>query len=256
MQISLTQADIEQGLCDLGIKRGDMLEVHSSLSSLGYVEGGADTVVKALMNVVGQEGALVLPAFKISGGMPPTAEDRAMGIAVKIKILGDDEKNGMGIIPATFRKMPDVLTGTGFKRVAAWGKDADIHVHGYRHLIDNGGRALMIGVDITTMSSMHYVEDSLPAYIQQKCAPSPEALAKYPADGWIVKSWNLGLVEPHPWRVIQQRAYERGCVTDGTIGAAKCMLFRVKETIELYREAMMNEPEMLFGVEEWKGHTS
>ncbi|MCL2547205.1 MAG: AAC(3) family N-acetyltransferase [Oscillospiraceae bacterium] len=249
MDTALTIADIEQDLRNLGIKRGDMLEVHSSLRSLGHVESGAKTVIAALMNVVTQEGALVLPSFKISGGLPLTAEDRAMGMAQKIRILDDEEKNGMGIIPETFRKMPGVLTGTGFKRVSAWGKDADIHAQGYQHLIDNGGRALMIGVDITSMSTMHYVEHCIPEDIKQKMAPTPEARAKYPEDEWIVKSWNMGLVQPSPWLVIQERAYARDYVTDGVIGAAECKLFNVKETITLYQEALLNEPYQLLKLE-------
>jgi len=50
----LTQKDIKVGLRQLGLGRGDAVEVHSSLSSFGWVEGGAPTVVDALMNVVGE----------------------------------------------------------------------------------------------------------------------------------------------------------------------------------------------------------
>ena len=134
----------------------------------------------------------------------------------------------------------------GFKRVSAWGKDNHIHAQGFQHLIDNNGLALMLGVDITSMSTMHYVEQFIPDDIKQMSLPSPEARAKYPEDEWIVKSWNLGHVVPHPWHVIQQRAYERGYVTDRMIGNAKCMLFRVRETIELYKDALINEAHELF----------
>jgi len=245
MKKSLTAADIEAGLRNLGVKRGDMLEVHSSLRSLGHVDGAAEAVIHALMSAVGDEGALVLPAFKISGGMVPSDDDKAMGINVKIKILGDDERNGMGIIPEVFRNMPGVLTGTGMKRVSAWGKDADKHVHGYQHLIDNGGKALMIGVDITSMSSMHYVEDNFPQRVKDMMAPTAGARAKYPEDEWIIKSWNIGT---QPWYKIQDMAYERGYIADGMIGSSKCMLFKVKETIELYRDALINEPYELLGL--------
>jgi len=246
----LTLTDIEQGLRDLGVGPGVFLEVHSSLSSLGHVQGGAATVIQALMNVVTEGGALVLPAYKISGGIPLTDEDKAMGMAQKIRILGDDEKNGMGIIPATFRNMPDVVTGEGFKRVSAWGRDAATHhVHGFQHLIDNNGLALMIGVDITSMSTMHYVEQYFPDYVKQKMAPTPDARAKYPEDEWIIKSWNIGFVVPHPWHIIQDRAYERGYVTEGKIGNATCRLFKVKETIELYKDALINEPHELLQLE-------
>ena len=38
--------------------------MHSSLSSFGYVEGGAETVVKAFLDVLGKEGTLAVPIFR------------------------------------------------------------------------------------------------------------------------------------------------------------------------------------------------
>lgn len=40
--------DIKAGLMRLGLKKGDTVGVHSSLSSFGHVDGGADTVIDAL----------------------------------------------------------------------------------------------------------------------------------------------------------------------------------------------------------------
>jgi len=37
----------------MGIRRGDVLMVHSSLKSIGWVEGGADTVIDAFLSVIG-----------------------------------------------------------------------------------------------------------------------------------------------------------------------------------------------------------
>ena len=66
----LTQLDIVNGLKALGLEQGAVVEVHSSLSSLGYVEGGAPTVIKALIEVVGEQGAVVMPADRISPLLP------------------------------------------------------------------------------------------------------------------------------------------------------------------------------------------
>ena len=53
----LTQQQIEDGLRALGVMSGMMLEVHSSLSSFGPVEGGAETVIRALKKCCGPEGS-------------------------------------------------------------------------------------------------------------------------------------------------------------------------------------------------------
>ena len=46
----------------LGIKLGDTLLVHTSLSSLGYVVGGSEALFLALRDVIGNEGTIVVPS--------------------------------------------------------------------------------------------------------------------------------------------------------------------------------------------------
>ena len=60
---TVTRADIVKGLRGLGLREGDLVQVHSSLSAFGYVEGGATTVVGALLDVLGREGTLMMPTF-------------------------------------------------------------------------------------------------------------------------------------------------------------------------------------------------
>ena len=50
-------------LRNLGIKEGDVVITHSSLKSMGNVEGGADTVIDALIEAVGSEGTVLFPAL-------------------------------------------------------------------------------------------------------------------------------------------------------------------------------------------------
>jgi len=66
----LTQSQLVDGLRLLGVTEGSVLEVHSSLSSFGYVPGGAQTVVDALIEAVGYEGTLVMPAQTFGNSEP------------------------------------------------------------------------------------------------------------------------------------------------------------------------------------------
>ena len=52
----ISKEDVVFSLKLMDISKGDKLLVHSSLSSIGYVDGGADTVIDALLEAVGDEG--------------------------------------------------------------------------------------------------------------------------------------------------------------------------------------------------------
>src|SRR5262245_39356428 len=56
-----TKDSIARELTALGVRRGGVLLVHSSLSSLGFVAGGARSVIGGLLEVLSAEGTLVVP---------------------------------------------------------------------------------------------------------------------------------------------------------------------------------------------------
>jgi len=60
--IHVTRADLYEGFRRVGVYSGDIVYCHSSLSRFGYVEGGADTVIDVLLEVVGAEGTVATPA--------------------------------------------------------------------------------------------------------------------------------------------------------------------------------------------------
>ena len=50
-----------------------VLEVHSSLSSFGEHEGGAETVINTLKEIVTEEGSIFMPALRLSRELPLTS---------------------------------------------------------------------------------------------------------------------------------------------------------------------------------------
>lgn len=58
----LTKEDFKAALTRLGVKKGMLLYVQSSLRSINYVAGGAQSVIDALMEVVGYDGTIVMHA--------------------------------------------------------------------------------------------------------------------------------------------------------------------------------------------------
>jgi aminoglycoside 3-N-acetyltransferase len=57
-----TRASLAADLDRLGLKAGETVIVHSSLSALGWIAGGPVAVIQALLDILGPRGTLVMPA--------------------------------------------------------------------------------------------------------------------------------------------------------------------------------------------------
>jgi aminoglycoside N3'-acetyltransferase len=248
IQPSLTYPDIVDGLQQLGVKRGAVVEVHSSLSAFGWVEGGAETVLAALMDVVSPAGTLVMSAYPVSPALPLTDEDRALGITWKVRKLpmNGSERTGMGLIADTFRQRADVECGDGFFRTCAWGQDAEWHCEGYRGLLALDGWCLLLGVGIDRCSSMHAAED----------APLPVDIAAYmdiPAQArraYDPQQWNIGggSTPEDAWRKVWEAADRQGLVRHQQIGQAACHYFKARSVVAIYKHWRQTDPYGLYGV--------
>jgi len=59
----LSAGTLTSELKALGLERGDVVLVHSSYKSLGGVEGGPQTLLDTLLEILGRTGTLILPTF-------------------------------------------------------------------------------------------------------------------------------------------------------------------------------------------------
>lgn len=92
----VTKDMIKECLVALGIAEGDIIFFHSSLKSIGHVAAGADTVIDAFLETLGNSGTLVLPALCEWGKMGREAIRKAWDIQTTPTFTG--------LIPETLRK--------------------------------------------------------------------------------------------------------------------------------------------------------
>lgn len=177
--VPATIGSLTDDLSALGVAPGMVLLVHSSLSSLGWVCGGAPAVVLALEKALGPEGTLVMPSH--SGDLsdpsrwrnPPVPEEWWDCIRRETPAYDMDltPTRGVGAIPECFRKQRGTLRSAHPEAsFAARGPMAE-EITGcdsldfptgdktpLARLYDLDGWVLLLGTGFECVSSLHLAE--------------------------------------------------------------------------------------------------
>ena len=67
-ETKITPQRLKQDLIKLGVTEGDTLFIHSSLKSIGYLEGGPKTLIDVLLEIVTPSGTLIFPTYYLPCG--------------------------------------------------------------------------------------------------------------------------------------------------------------------------------------------
>ncbi len=179
---TISRETLVAGLDTLPIAPGAVVLVHSSLKSIGFVEGGAQTVVDALVaSIVDKRGGtLLLPTFSIDGTMHQTL---ASGRAFDAR----STPSNLGAIPETFRRQAATRRSLHPSHsFGAIGSQAEDLVGGHHTagtnfgrgtpmglLIDRPAYLLGLGSDIGHVTFTHVVEDVEPDFPLRVYAEQP-----------------------------------------------------------------------------------
>ncbi|HRG37939.1 MAG TPA: AAC(3) family N-acetyltransferase [Bacteroidia bacterium] len=161
--------DLLKDLRKIGLQNGDSVLVHSSLSKIGFVEGGPATLISALFEVVGTAGTLLFPTFPAKGRNKTHLEEHPF-----FDILNTPSQ--MGSITEYFRKLPDVFrsfhptdpvcakgalaeffTNTHFGQLTPYTENSP-----FRKLCSKKGKILMLGTTLNgACTNLHTLEDAV-----------------------------------------------------------------------------------------------
>ncbi|HEY5561404.1 MAG TPA: AAC(3) family N-acetyltransferase [Clostridiaceae bacterium] len=244
-----TITSVYKGLQELGVKNGDTLLVHSSLSSLGWVCGGAQGVVMALLKAVGEKGTLVMPTH--SGDIsdpsewryPPVPKEWVDEIYEMMPAfdINLSPSRGMGKSAELFRNLPKTIRSNHPQvSFCASGNVAEEITREHEltpsfgmntpigRMYELGGKVLLLGVGYDSCSSFHLSE------VLSENMPS--------------KRMGAAIIEnkKRTWKWFEDYAYDSdkdfeelgmafedtGMVRTGYIGNASCKIFSLKEGVD------------------------
>ena len=156
----LTTNEIKNGLRELGIQAGDVVLVHSAMRTMGHVEGSANSVVDALLELLKPNGTLVVPTFTFAH---EAEEDPIVDPAA--------DHSEMGIITETARLYPGARRSTAFRHsFAAIGRRSQVLAENAPELSPFDLRSsfgvmaalntqvILLGVTYSSSTSHHFAE--------------------------------------------------------------------------------------------------
>ena len=242
-----TKEDLLSDLHNMGLKSTDAIMIHSSMKSIGAVEGEADTVVDAFMEYFA-EGLFMTPAHTWAQ------------MSERYSLFDpESEPACVGIIPNIFRKREGVVRSLHpTHSIAAYGPQAEAYIKGeenvttpcmpggcWSRLKDIDAKILMIGCTHTRNTFIHAVEELLDV---------PERLTEKPVDFQIkmpdgaIKEVavhrHYNRIQPHiseEYDKLAQAFLDIGAAKKVKFGDADCILCEARKIYEVTKKVLDHE---------------
>jgi aminoglycoside 3-N-acetyltransferase len=231
-----TQAALTRDLRALGLTPGMDVIVHSSLSRLGPVKGGANTVIDAILAVIGREGTLLAPSFNHGSASvynPMTTPTTNGVIADTLWRRADAGRSlhGTHAVAAIGARASAYLED--HLESGIWGADSPIG-----RLVQRGGYVLCLGVSPESATVYHIAEISVPCRCLDMFKGTDRLLS---SEGTVVPVpgllWRDGTC-PVSVSTLEAGLERRNQLARGKVGDAVALLFKAEDLWALHRHQL------------------
>ena len=254
--VKVTRCDVTVAAREVGIKPGDTVMFHSSLSSMGAVIGGPDTVIEGFLYAVGPAGTVAVPTLC---RWAPEEQPRAFDLWSPVT-----SPSYVGAISEAFRKRPDaVRSDNATHSVAAVGAKAEelTRNHGGDGLRPGpfGPRAFarespwqrfyqwdaaycFIGVNFTVNTMVHFVETLLVGRALARAKPAIRGRAEQALRGWL-KPGVWPQVEIKDRELYEEMLARKGLVKYSNLGSATLRCARARTMVDRWLALLEQDPQ-------------
>lgn len=255
---NVTKEDIKKALRECGLREGDTVNVHSSLKACGHIEGGADTVIDAFLEVIGKEGTLVMPTLA-QKNFETAYEDWTM-----------DRPSDTGLITETFRLRPEsIRSDQATHSVAAQGPLAEwlTRDHGkygkrpgvfgdtcfavcspWQKLYDMNAKIVLFGVTMHSNTMKHLIEYVFINDMLSKMA-DPEIREQFANRLRAMDRMNTMCWPFSSGELTQEWCDKAGLLQKVKCGNAELVCYRAKDTNDYSEKVYFEHPELFWNEE-------
>jgi len=172
----ITETQLVKDLQGLGLKPGDTVMLHASVKAVGWIVGGPDVIIQAILDVIGPQGTLMMYAGWEEAPYLTIALEEGRGEAYLAECPAFDPERSRAnrkwsILTEYLRTWPGArrsdhpeasVVAVGAK--AAWlTKDHPLHYpYGpgspFAKLCEAGGKVLLLGSPLNAVTVLHYAE--------------------------------------------------------------------------------------------------
>lgn len=242
-----TKEDLKQDLRKMGLISTDAIMVHSSMKSIGEVEGGAETVVDTFMEYF-SEGLFMTPAH--------TWAQMSENYSV---FDPKEEPACVGIIPNLFLKRPGVMRSLHpTHSIAAYGKEASEYIQGeencntpctpggcWDRLREVEAKILLIGVNHIRNTFIHSIEEVY--NVPERLTAIPTLFQIKMSNGSLKNVNMYRHYNPHTAHIsesydkLTQAFYDTGAAQKVKLGDAECILCDARAVFKVTGKILQKE---------------
>lgn len=220
-----------------GIREGDIVLMHSALSSIGHVEGGADTVIDAVLEAVGESGTFAVSTMAFSHPFDPDNDPSTVGIISETHRLRKNSIRSLRPVHCinAIGARAEELTRDHDKCETNCGVGSP-----YLKLRDMGGKIILLGVDMNRNTTLHAIEDIMDSvYLESRVIPAPKYIPDYEGKTMNMDKFCPGHRDFLSFTKVLRRT---GAMTEVCIGNALCKIIDAKRMFDLGQELLRTRP--------------
>lgn len=241
--VLITREQISQDLKEMGLDKGDTVAVALSLKSIGFVEGGPNTFIDAVLDVIGSDGTIMMNTFTsffpLGGVDPQYVFDNTSSIPYtgKVPIALMHRKNSIR------SRHPTCSVASLGRHAGYLTREHDEKASPYlpySKIAEIGGKYLAIGIENNLVAIRHEAQ----RIAGVSMAPILVAVQ------YSNKNGKTGLfIGEHPpceknLHKLVPELDKRGILTRGKIGEATAILAQAKELLEDMTNMLKEDPSL------------